>query len=133
MSENKPYAGQKWNLLSMAKGSKSFLTMIGDYQTEGPTPFLNEMSLHFYRLDEGAVDTQRPHEQDELYYVLSGKRVLNIVTDGNEVNVELSEGDLIYVPAHAAHKFTGTSEISLLVFFAPNYTGPNQKDLTSRV
>ena len=132
MHQGKPYAGQKWNMLSLAKGSKSFLTMIGNYQTEEPTPFLNEMSLHFYRLDEGAVDTQRPHDQDELYYVLSGKRTLNIVDDGKEINVELAEGDLIYVPARASHKFTGTSEISLLVFFAPNYTGPNEKDLSGR-
>jgi mannose-6-phosphate isomerase-like protein (cupin superfamily) len=126
MKSNKPYAGQKWNLPEIVKGSKSFLTMIGDYETDGPTPFLKEMSLHFYRLDEGAIDTQRPHEQDELYYVLSGKRVLNIVDEGKEVNVELGEGDLIYVPANAAHKFTGTSEISLLVFFAPNYSGPKE-------
>jgi mannose-6-phosphate isomerase-like protein (cupin superfamily) len=126
--QEKPHTGQKWSMPGIDNGSKSFLTLIGDYQTDGPTPFLKEMSVHLYRLDEGAVDTQRPHEQDELYYVLSGSRTLNIVTDREEVNVALTAGDLVYVPAYAEHKFTGTSQISLLVIFAPNFTGSVGED-----
>ena len=118
-----PLPAQTWHLPDLVSGQKDFFTMVGDYQTDGPTPFLKEMSLHFYRLRKGAVDTQRPHKQDELYYVLDGSRTLMVKADGNETNVVLRKGDLVYVPANAEHKFIGDDEISLLVFFAPNYTG----------
>lgn len=118
-----PHPGQTWHLPDLVNGRKDFLTMIGDYQTDGPTPFLKEMSLHFYRLKKGAVDMQRPHRQDEAYFVLEGSRTLMVKADGQETNVDLRKGDLVYVPANAEHKFVGDNEISLLVFFAPNYTG----------
>jgi len=46
-----------------------------------------------------------------------------VKADDNETNVSLRKGDLVYVPANAEHKFVGDNDISLLVFFAPNYTG----------
>lgn len=112
---------------AFVNGNNSFVTLIGNYNTSGPTPFLPEMSVHFYRLGQGEQDLQRPHEQDELYYVLSGSRTLAITDSGKESNVELKEGDLVYVPANAAHRFVDDTPISLLVFFAPNYTGPAQR------
>jgi mannose-6-phosphate isomerase-like protein (cupin superfamily) len=118
-----PLPGQTWHLPDLVNGQKDFVTMIGDYQADGPTPFIKEMSLHFYRLKKGAVDLQRPHRQDELYYVLEGSRNLMVKSDGQEINVSLRKGDLVYVPANAEHKFLGDDEISLLVLFAPNYTG----------
>ena len=126
MNSEKPTPGQKWNLVEMMKGKKDFITMIGDYKTDSPAPFLNEMSIHFFRLNKGQADTQRPHLQAELYYVLSGSRHLKITADGKETSVELIQGDIVYVPARAPHKFMGDNEISLLVFFAPNYTGPEE-------
>ncbi len=119
----RPTPGQTWHLSNLVKGPKDFLTLIGDYQTDQPTPFVDEMSIHFCRLKQGVVDTQRPHRQDELYYVLDGSRTLHVKADGKETNVSLKAGDLVYVPAAAEHKFVGDDEISLLVFFAPNYTG----------
>jgi mannose-6-phosphate isomerase-like protein (cupin superfamily) len=121
--KGQPLPAQTWHLQDLLAGQKDFLTLIGDYQTDVPTPFLKEMSIHFFRLKKGAVDTQRPHRQDELYYVLEGARTLYVKADGKETNVNLKTGDLVYVPAAAEHRFIGDDEISLLVFFAPNYTG----------
>ncbi|MEJ1239971.1 cupin domain-containing protein [Chryseolinea sp. T2] len=123
MNNAKPQMGAKWSLPELMAGTGNFYTMIGDYEAEPKTPFQPEMSLHFYRLPKGEIDMQRPHNEDELYYVLLGSRTIRIVHDGEEVNVPLSTGDLVYVPAHAEHKFIGEEEISLLVFFAPNYSG----------
>ncbi|MEJ0033666.1 MAG: cupin domain-containing protein [Bacteroidota bacterium] len=123
MAPHPPTPGQTWHLPDLVRGPKDFLTMIGNYQIDQPTPFLNEMSIHFFRLKKGAVDTQRPHRQDELYYVLDGSRTLYVKSNGKETNVSLKTGDLVYVPAAAEHRFIGDEEISLLVFFAPNYTG----------
>lgn len=122
----KPTTGEKWHMPSFVKGTPSFATLIGNYQTSGPTPFVNEMSVHFYRLGVGEKDLQRPHQEDELYYVLEGSRVLHIEENGVGTDVELQTGDLVYVPAKAHHKFIGDDSISLLVFFAPNYTGPRE-------
>lgn len=123
MTNEKPRAGAKWNMPNIMAGSNNFLTMIGNFEAESTTPFLSEMSLHFYRLPPGAEDTQHPHHEDELYYVLSGSRTIRITANGEVVNVPLNTGDLVYVPALAEHKFVGEGEISLLVFFAPNYSG----------
>lgn len=124
---SKPAAGAKWHLPSFVNGPVSFATLIGDYQTSGPTPFIPEMSVHFYRLGEGETDLQRPHEEDELYYVLAGSRTLAINENGKETSVDLKEGDLVYVPARAIHRFIGNGSVSLLVFFAPNYSGPREE------
>src|SRR4051812_32315832 len=119
----KPQTGQKWHIPDLDQKGNRFATMIGDYEAQPTAPFLKEMSLHFYRLEESDIDTQRPHHQDELYYVLQGERTLEISTDTENVSVAAKTGDIIYVPKGAAHKFVGNSAISLLVFFAPNFTG----------
>ncbi|MGC3946917.1 MAG: cupin domain-containing protein [Chryseolinea sp.] len=123
MNKAKPAAGTKWSLSDMMASSINFATMIGDYDAELSTPLLKEMSLHFYRLPAGAPDLQRPHQEDELYYVLLGSRTIRIVDQGEVITVPLTTGDVVYVPARAEHKFIGEEEISLLVFFAPNYSG----------
>src|ERR1051325_1349194 len=43
-------------------------------------PFLNvsSMRLGVYALDAGAEDKQQPHQEDEIYYVLQGKAILQV-------------------------------------------------------
>ena len=57
--------------------------------------FLREpsMSCGVYVLAAGSVDRQRPHKQDELYYVLSGAARMTV---GNE-DREIGPGDTIFV------------------------------------
>lgn len=74
------------------------------------------MSLGVYHLPKGGVDGQRPHGEDEAYLVVKGRA--RFTCEGR--TVEAREGDLLYVPARAEHRFHDIEEdIDLLVLFAP--------------
>jgi mannose-6-phosphate isomerase-like protein (cupin superfamily) len=74
------------------------------------------MSAGLYCLPAGGVDPQRPHTEDEIYYIISGAAVLRVA--GEERNI--GPGAIIYVPAGVEHRFhTMTEELQVLVFFAP--------------
>lgn len=119
-----PTPGQKWHLPDYDRKGNPFETFIGDYQSKPGAPFVAELSAHYYRLEVGEDDKQSPHQEDELYYVLQGSRDIEIKTDGKTFVVPLQQGDLVFVPKFATHKFIGEGQISLLVFFGPSFTGP---------
>ncbi|NVO54331.1 cupin domain-containing protein [Rhodobacteraceae bacterium B1Z28] len=119
-----PAPGQRWHIPDVVKRTDVLETLIGTYEARNDTPSTSSLSFHIYRLAEGQIDDQTPHREDELYYVFSGMRTL--VTDCSvegKKRVDLVQGDLVYVPAHAKHVFEGSAEIVLLVFFAPNFSG----------
>ena len=121
-----PVPGETWNLFELAKGDSDFVTMIGDYgvDPDGPAlpPLLENLSLHFWRLRPGQTDDQTPHKQDEAYYVVAGSGSITV----NGQHYALKPGDLVFVPRCAEHRFHDFDQegITLLVFFAPNFTGP---------
>src|SRR5690606_39975544 len=65
--------------------------------------FLRErnMSVGLYALDAGAQDPQQPHQQDEVYFVVSGRATITVGTETTEV----ARGSVVYVPAGVPHKF----------------------------
>lgn len=74
------------------------------------------MSMGLYELPAGGEDPQQPHGEDEVYYILRGLGVIQV--DGEDQPVRA--GSLIFVAAHAQHKFHSIHEdLSILVFFAP--------------
>jgi len=74
------------------------------------------MSAGLYVLRAGADDLQRPHHEDELYYVVRGKARFRAGKEDRQV----AAGDVIFVAAEVEHRFHGvTEELSVLVFFAP--------------
>lgn len=74
------------------------------------------LSMGLYTLPAGSQDLQTPHNQDEVYYVISGKAILRV--DAQEQPA--LPGALLFVPAHAPHTFVNIEEeLQLLVFFAP--------------
>lgn len=74
------------------------------------------MSVGLYALDAGAVDTQSPHNEDEIYVVMAGR---SFFTAGDESR-QVAVGDVIYVPAHEPHRFHDIAErLELVVLFAP--------------
>lgn len=74
------------------------------------------LSLGVYVLPAGGVDLQKPHGEDEVYYVASGRAA---VTVGGEERV-VGPGSLVFVAAGVEHRFhTIAEELVLLVFFAP--------------
>jgi quercetin dioxygenase-like cupin family protein len=77
------------------------------------------MSAGVYVLPPAATDPQRPHNQDELYYVVRGRARMLVGADEREV----SPGSIIFVEAHQLHRFYDViEELMVLVFFAPAET-----------
>jgi len=75
-----------------------------------------DLSAGLYVLDAGATDPQRPHTEDELYYVVAG---VARVTVGEEAR-SVVRGSLIFVAAGVPHRFHDIVErLELLVIFGP--------------
>jgi mannose-6-phosphate isomerase-like protein (cupin superfamily) len=73
------------------------------------------LSCGIYHLPKGARDMQSPHDEDEVYYVVSGKARMKVAGDFQEVR----EGTILYVRATEDHSFFEIEEdMTLLVFFA---------------
>jgi len=74
------------------------------------------MSVGLYVLPAGATDPQRPHHEDEVYYVIRGGARFRAGNDDHEV----SAGTVLFVAAEVEHSFHDIAEeLSVLVFFAP--------------
>jgi mannose-6-phosphate isomerase-like protein (cupin superfamily) len=74
------------------------------------------LSLGVYSLKAGATDPQKPHAEDEVYYVLKGRGQIRVGDEDRTVR----PGAVVFVAAHAPHKFHAiTEDLDLLVFFAP--------------
>ena len=74
------------------------------------------MSLGVYSLPAEGVDTQQPHTEDEIYYIVSGRSIISV--DGEDKPVE--PGSVVFVAAHVDHRFhTITEDMTILVVFAP--------------
>ena len=74
------------------------------------------MSAGLYVLPAGAIDPQRPHHEDEMYYVVRGKARFR----AGEKDQEVSPGSVLFVAAEVEHRFYDISEeLAVLVFFAP--------------
>jgi mannose-6-phosphate isomerase-like protein (cupin superfamily) len=74
------------------------------------------MSAGVYVLPTGVADNQRPHKEDEIYYVVRGKAKMRL---GREER-SISQGDVIFVEKNFEHRFVDiTEELVLLVIFAP--------------
>jgi quercetin dioxygenase-like cupin family protein len=77
------------------------------------------MSAGLYVLAAGETDRQKPHREDEIYYVLRGRARFKAGSEDREV----SPGSVIFVAAEVGHRFYDiTEELALLVLFAPAET-----------
>jgi len=74
------------------------------------------MSAGLYVLPAGGTDHQKPHREDEVYYVVRGRARFKAGPEDREV----SAGSVIFVAAEVGHRFYDiTEELAVLVFFAP--------------
>jgi mannose-6-phosphate isomerase-like protein (cupin superfamily) len=81
------------------------------------------ISAGLYVLPAGGTDLQRPHHEDEIYYVVRGRARFKAGADGREEDREVSAGHVIFVAAEVGHRFYDiTEELAVLVFFAPAET-----------
>jgi mannose-6-phosphate isomerase-like protein (cupin superfamily) len=74
------------------------------------------MSAGIYVLPTGASDPQKPHREDEMYYVVRGRARMQIGAEHAQVRA----GSVIFVEAEAGHRFYDIEEeLEVMVFFAP--------------
>lgn len=83
----------------------------GGYEIVHTSPGLE---LGVYVLVAPDADRQQPHDDDEVYVVLEGSGVLEI--EGKQFPV--GEGEAIFVPARADHRFTAYEQLAVLVIFS---------------
>ncbi len=80
---------------------------------------VTSMSAGVYTLPAGATDLQKPHREDEMYYVVRGRARMKAGSDDHSV----SAGSVIFVAAEIEHRFYDIAEeLVVLVFFAPAET-----------
>ena len=74
------------------------------------------MSAGVYVLPKGGNDPQKPHREDEMYYVVRGRARMKVGSEDQQVR----PGSVIFVEAEAEHRFYEIEEeLEVLVFFAP--------------
>jgi mannose-6-phosphate isomerase-like protein (cupin superfamily) len=77
------------------------------------------LSVGLYRLAAGSIDGQKPHNEDEVYYVVKGRASFR---NGSE-DRPIQPGDVLFVPRLVEHRFHDITEtLELLVVFAPPET-----------
>jgi mannose-6-phosphate isomerase-like protein (cupin superfamily) len=77
---------------------------------------VSSLSAGIYLLPAGGIDPQKPHTEDEVYYVISGRASIQVGTENRRVE----PGSLVFVEAEVEHRFhTILEDLVVLVFFAP--------------
>lgn len=75
-------------------------------------------SIGIYVLEPGDTDHQKPHAEDEVYYVASGRAKMKIGSIGDVRSFNVVPGTIIFVPARVHHSFYDiTEKLAVLVFF----------------
>src|SRR5687768_8103172 len=96
---------------------------VSEEQAESGKPylqFINEgtMSLGLYALAAGSADTQSPHDEDEIYYVVAGRGAIVVAGERRAVQ----PGSIVFVAKDVEHRFIDIEDdLSILVFFAPEH------------
>src|SRR4051812_44423615 len=74
------------------------------------------LSMGIYHLKAGDVDGQAPHNEDEVYYVISGRATFRAGGEERQVG----PGTILFVEKRAEHRFVDIREdLTLFVLFAP--------------
>lgn len=93
-------------------------TLLAEQGDEAYREFLRVpvMSLGLFAVGPGHVDTQQPHEQDEVYLVVAGRGVLDIAG----ARTAVAAGSIAYLPAGEPHRFVDiTEDLRVVAVFSP--------------
>jgi mannose-6-phosphate isomerase-like protein (cupin superfamily) len=89
-----------------------------DADGHGYVDFLasDKLSVGLAVWPRGATDHQRPHSEDEVYYVVEGRGTIRVADEDRLVQ----PGSLIFVRAGIEHRFHDIEDdLRVLVFWAP--------------
>ena len=74
------------------------------------------LSAGLYVLEASSIDQQKPHTEDEVYYVVEGQGAIRVADEDGPVG----PGTVVYVAAGVEHRFHSiTKDLKILVVFAP--------------
>jgi mannose-6-phosphate isomerase-like protein (cupin superfamily) len=74
------------------------------------------ISAGVYTLPAGSTDLQKPHKEDEMYYVIRGQGRMRAGSEDRAIGA----GNVIFIAAEVEHRFYDIAEdLVVLVFFAP--------------
>jgi mannose-6-phosphate isomerase-like protein (cupin superfamily) len=78
-----------------------------------------DLSVGMYRIPAGGTDPQSPHDEDEVYVVLTGRATF---VGDDTGSVDVGPGSVIFVPAEEGHRFVDIVEdLAVVVVFGPAY------------
>lgn len=106
--------------MSEASWQSFQLKQLIERQRSSASPYLEflrvpSLSCGIYSLPAGSKDLQSPHDEDEVYYVVSGRARVRVDDSVQEVG----PGSILFIEATSEHSFFEIDEdITLLVFFA---------------
>jgi mannose-6-phosphate isomerase-like protein (cupin superfamily) len=101
--------GEFWNASDLRDGAELYIEFLRR----------ESMSAGIYRLTAGTSDEQSPHNEDEIYFIVSGRGRLRAGDESHAVG----PGTIAFVPAREPHRFEDIEEdLEVLVFFAPAET-----------
>ena len=72
----------------------------------------NSFEAGVLRLNPGKKDTQGPHLEDELYFVIEGKGYINMLDEDHHIG----KGSIIFVPSKTEHYFHGNKERLVVLY-----------------
>src|SRR5437870_9858363 len=110
MSCTSPSASSRFGCMhafEVAAVKERLRTAGGGYEIVHESPGLE---LGVYVLVAPEPDRQQPHEDDEVYVVLEGNGRLEVEGE----RVDLREGQAVFVPAGADHRFVGYEQLAVL-------------------
>ncbi len=96
-----------------------------DADGHGYVDFLasDKLSVGLAVWPEGSIDRQRPHLEDEVYYVISGRATIRVADEDRLVKA----GSLVFVAAGVEHHFHSIEDgLRVLVFWAPPHAPANR-------
>jgi mannose-6-phosphate isomerase-like protein (cupin superfamily) len=102
--------GIQQHLFDVAAAKRRLQEGSGGYEIVHTSPGLE---VGVYVLVAPEPDRQQPHEDDEVYIVLEGTGTLQV----EDEEIDLVEGQAMFVAAHAEHRFAAYEQLSLLVIF----------------
>jgi mannose-6-phosphate isomerase-like protein (cupin superfamily) len=77
---------------------------------------VTDLSMGLYVLPAGGTDPQKPHSEDEVYYVTGGRAKIRVGDEDRPVQA----GSVVYVAKTVEHRFHSIEEeLRVVVFFAP--------------
>jgi mannose-6-phosphate isomerase-like protein (cupin superfamily) len=92
-----------------------------DADGHGYVDFLasDKLSVGLAIWPKGKPDRQRPHLEDEVYYVISGRATIQVAGEDRAVKA----GSLVLVATGVEHRFHSIEEdLRVLVFWAPPHS-----------